>query len=102
MVRIGDVIVPPLADRDALEQIVATIERLAELQQVGFALQLDTKLAPHRAGAAVAAGEIVAFDLLDAGFRFNLSPYTAGVLVERDELAGIAHRHAWHGFGDRL
>ena len=55
---VGDVIVPPLADRDALEQIVAAEQRLAELHQIGFALQFDAELAAHRAGAAVAAGEI--------------------------------------------
>ena len=37
--RVGDVIVPPLADRDALEQIVAAIQRLPQLQQIGVALQ---------------------------------------------------------------
>ena len=36
---VGDVIVPALADRDALEQIVAAIQRLAELQHVGLALR---------------------------------------------------------------
>ena len=56
--RVGDVVVPPLADRNALEQIVAAIQRLAQLQQIGFALQLDAELPAHRAGAAVAADEI--------------------------------------------
>ena len=55
--RIGDVIVPALADRDALEQVVAAIERLPQLQQIGFALQLDAELAAHIARAAVAADE---------------------------------------------
>ena len=45
--RVGDVIVPPFADRDALEQIVAAIQRLPQLQQIGFALQLDAELTAH-------------------------------------------------------
>ncbi len=45
--RVGDVIVPPLADRDALVKIVATIKRLPQLHDVGVALQIDTELAAH-------------------------------------------------------
>ena len=56
--RVGDVIVPPLADRDALVQVVAAIERLAQLQQVAFAGKLDAELLAHDAGAAVAADQI--------------------------------------------
>ena len=59
-VGVGHVIVPPFADRDALEQIVAAIERLPQLQDVGLALQLDAELPCARAlDAAVAADEIL-------------------------------------------
>ena len=37
--RVGDVIVAALADRDALEEVVAAVERLAKLQDVAFALR---------------------------------------------------------------
>ena len=47
--RVGNVIVPPLADRNALKQIVASIQGLPELHQVGFALQLDAELPAHGA-----------------------------------------------------
>ena len=33
-VVVGDVVVAALADRDALEQVVAVIQRLAQLQQI--------------------------------------------------------------------
>ena len=57
--RVDDVIVAALADRDALEQLVAAVERLAKLQDVAFALQRDAELLAHGAGAAVAAGQIL-------------------------------------------
>ncbi len=57
--RVGNVVVPPLADRNALEQIVAAVQRLPQLQQIGVALQLDAELTAHVAGAAVAADEIL-------------------------------------------
>ena len=62
--RVGDVIVRgPVADRDALVQLVAAIERLAELQQVAVALQLDVELLAHPAAAAVAADQVVGGDV---------------------------------------
>ena len=60
---IGDVVVPPLADRDALEKIFAMIERLAQLQDVAFALQRDAELLAHQARAAVASDEVLRHDL---------------------------------------
>ena len=53
--RVGNVVVPPLADRNELEQIVSAVQGLAQLQQIGFALQLDADLAAHIARPAVAA-----------------------------------------------
>ena len=57
---VGHVIVPALADRDALVEVVAAVERLAQLQQVAFAAELDAELLAHGAAAAVAADQIVA------------------------------------------
>ena len=54
-VAVGHVIVPALADRDALVQVFAVVQRLAQLQQVGLAGELDAELLAHGAGAAVAA-----------------------------------------------
>ena len=45
---VDDVIVAALADRDAVEQLVAAVERLAKLQDVAFALQGDAELLAHR------------------------------------------------------
>ncbi len=56
---VGDVVVPPLADRDAFVELVAAEQRLAELQQVALAFERNAELLAHRAGAAVAADEIV-------------------------------------------
>ena len=55
---VGDVVVPALADGDALEQVVAAVQRLAELQDVAFAGQLDAELLADGAGAAVAADQV--------------------------------------------
>src|SRR5712692_1255218 len=62
VVAVGDVIVAPLAgavaDGDALEQLVAAIQRLAQLEYVVFAAQLDAELLAHGAPAAVAAHHV--------------------------------------------
>ena len=57
--RIGDMIVPAFADRDAFEQVVATIERLPQLQKIGFALQFDAELTAHVTRAPVAAHKVL-------------------------------------------
>jgi hypothetical protein len=38
-----------LADRNAIEEVVAAIQRLPELHQVRFTLQLDAELPAHGA-----------------------------------------------------
>ena len=92
-----------LADRDAVKQIVAAIQRLAQLQQIGFALQFDAELTAHRAVAAVAADQIIG---LEFGHRtvLILDPRTdgMGVLFERHEFAAIPDVHTGYGFGDFL
>ena len=59
---IGDVIVTPLADRDALVEVLAIVQRLAKLQDVGLAVELDAELPAHRARAAVAADQVLRRD----------------------------------------
>ena len=73
--RVGDVIVPAFADRDALKQIVATIQSLPQLQQIGFALQLDAELAAHIARSAVAADEILGAEFRRRGAAFDVRTY---------------------------
>jgi hypothetical protein len=101
-VGVGDVIVPSLADRNAVEQLVAAVQRLAELQDVALALQRDAELLANLAGAAVAAGEILRSD--DGGLAavVELCRYAVRILRERDELAAIAHRHVGIGVRHRL
>ena len=65
---IGDVIVPPpagpIADRQAVEQLVATEQRLPQAQQIAFAGKRDAEFLAHQARAAVAADEIGGADFL--------------------------------------
>src|ERR1700675_4315583 len=59
---VGDVIMAPfagtVADRDPVVEIVAAVQRLAQLQEVALAAQADAELVPYSARAAVAAYEI--------------------------------------------
>ena len=55
---VGHVIVAPFADRDALVELVATVERLAQRHDVAFALQRDAQLLADEARAAVATDQI--------------------------------------------
>src|SRR5207249_11808546 len=58
-----------LADGDALEQLVAAIQRLTQLEYVVLAAQLDAELLAHRAPAAVAAHHIRRADRADRAVR---------------------------------
>ena len=101
--RIGNVIVPAFADRDALEQVVAAIQRLPQLQQICFALQLDAELAPHIARSAVAADEILRLQLHGrAVATLHARAHGPCVLLEIEKFASVAHIHAGQGLGDRL
>ena len=60
---IRHVIMPALADRDALVEPVAAIEGLAQLEQIALAGEPDAELLAHRARAAVAAGEVARGDV---------------------------------------
>src|SRR6266481_8863467 len=59
---VGDVVMPPFAgtvpDRDPVIEIVAAVQRLAQLQEIALAAQADAELVPYSARAAVAAHEI--------------------------------------------
>ena len=98
-VLLGHVIVAAasraVADRNFVEQLVAAIERLAKRQHVRLAAQPDAERLSHRAGAAVAAGQVVA-------------AYGAGLAVGRahgdgDAVGGLLVRHIFgrpvHGHG---
>ena len=51
---VGHVIVAALADRDAFVEVLAVIQRLAQLLDIGLAVELDAELPAHQAAAAVA------------------------------------------------
>ena len=91
VLRVGDVIVAALADRNTLKQIVATEQRLTELHQVGFALQLDAELPAHGTAAAIAADEVVRAQRHITLFGLELCAHRAGVLLEGYELATVTH-----------
>ena len=102
---VGDMVVAaaagPGADRDFVEQVRAVKERLAELQEVAFAAQLDAEFLAHRAGAAVAADEIGGAEARCAAVPI---PHCRGdafpVLFKGQELAAVAHGHARQRLGD--
>jgi len=97
---VGDVIVAALADRDALEQLFAVVQRLAQLQHAVFvAGELDAELPAHRAVAAIAAGQIERVDL--GGLATEVADRgrdRACVLRKGEKLAAIAHGHARQAF----
>src|SRR5215467_10931005 len=60
---VGNVIVPTFSDRNALEQIFAIVQRLAQLQHAVFvAGEPDAELPAHRAVATVAADKVERLD----------------------------------------
>ncbi len=107
-VVVGDVIVPSLADRDAVEQLLAVMQRLAQLQHPVFvAGKLDAELLAHHAGAAVAADEIGRGDLRGlAGEVLHRRRDAVRILAERQQFMAEAHRNARqrlrHRFQERL
>src|SRR2546422_5462264 len=99
---VGDMVMPPfpgtVADRDALVEIVAAVQRLAQLQEVALAAQTDAELVPYSARAAVAANEIGGAQARDrTGAVADPRRHAGRVLLERQEFAAVAHRHAWQG-----
>ena len=107
-VVVGDVVVPTLADRDAIEQVLAIVQRLAQLQHPVFvAGELDAKRFPHHTRTAVAADEIGRSDFRGfAGEVLHRRRHAVGVLAERDEFMAVAHGDARqrlrHRFQERL
>jgi len=77
---------------DALKELVAAIERLAQLQDVALAAQRDAKLLAHEARAAVAADEIERADLRGrAGAAPHVRRDGCRVLFEVEKLAAVAN-----------
>src|SRR2546427_10958428 len=93
-------VMPPfpgtVADRDALVEIGAAVQRLAQLQEVALAAQADAELVPYSARAAVAANEIDGAQARDrTGAVADQRRHAGRVLLERQEFAAVAQRHAW-------
>src|SRR2546430_4593624 len=93
---VGDMVMVPfpgtVADRDALVEIVAAVQRLAQLQEAALAAQTDAELVPYSARAAVAAHEVggaQARDRTGAGPDPRRQP--PRVLLPRQEFATGAH-----------
>src|SRR5207249_3111061 len=92
-----------LADGDALEQLVAAIQRLTQLEYVVLAAQLDAELLAHHAPAAVAAHHIRRADRAARAVRVLHARGDPGfVLGKRLEPAAVAYRHRRQPLGDRL
>src|SRR3974377_858570 len=102
IMRVSYVVVPASADWNTLEQIVAAVKRLPQLQQIGFAGKFDAELPSHRTGATVAADEILCAQRDVTFGRLHARRDGAGVLRERKELAAVAYVQRGHGFGARL
>ncbi len=99
---IRHVIVPALADRDALIEPVAAVERLAQLEQIALAGEPDAELLAHRARAAVAAGKIARGDLGHAAGAAELCRDGIRMLGELEKFRAVAHRHRRQRLRDRL
>ena len=100
---VGHVIMPALADGDAFVEVFAIIERLPQLLQVGLAAELNAELTPHQAAAAVAADHIGGAQRgQSAVASLNLRRDRALILLERHELAPVAHRDARQRLRDRF
>src|SRR5436190_8169681 len=99
---VGDMVMAPFAgtvgDRDALVEIFAAVQRLAQLQEVALAAQTDAELVTYPARAAVAADEIGGAQARDrTGAVADPRRHAGRVLLKRQELAAVAHRHARQG-----
>ena len=107
---VGDVIVAAfpraVAERDPVEQLVAAVERLAQPQQSALAAQRDAELLAHGARAAIAADEVGGAELENPAIGAHVRGDAGPILLERQEIAAVAHAHAWqrlgHGFQQRL
>ena len=100
---VRDVIVTPLADRNAFIEIIAIVERLPKLLNVGFAVELDVERPAHQAIAAVATDHVCG---THRGRRviagLDLRRDRVLILSERHELAAVAHGDARQRLRDRL
>ena len=91
-VGVDEIVVPPPAGDDLLVEIVGAEDHLHQLADAPLAFQLDAGLLAHRAGAAVAAHEIAAAQLLrHAGSGARLHRHALVVLGEVLQPAAVAH-----------
>src|SRR5256885_4029389 len=107
VVAVGNVIVAPpagpLADGEALEQVVAAIQRLAQLQYVVLPAQLDAELLAYGAPAAVAAHHIRRADRAARAVRVLDAHGDDGIVLgKRLEPATVAYLYRGQPLGDRL
>ena len=90
---VGHVIVAPFPDRDALIELLATVERLAQRHDVALALQANAQLLANEARASVATDEIASADLgCPAADVYHPRFDAKLILRERQKLAAVAHR----------
>ena len=100
---VGKLIVTPLSRHDAFVEVVRPEDHLDEIADSSTALEPDAQLLADRAGATVAARQIVAAQrLLAAIHGADVNRHAALVLREVHELAAVAHRHVGRRFGDFL
>ena len=91
-VGVDEIVVPPLAGDDLPVELVGAEDHLHQLADAPLAFQLDAGLLAHRAGAAVAADEIAAAQLLArAGSGAGLHRHALVVLDEILQPAAVAH-----------
>ena len=95
-VIVGDMIVPTLTDRDAIEEALAVMQRLPQLQHTVFiAGQLYSELLAHHAGAAIAADQIGRADRRShAGKILYRRGHGTRVLRERQQFVAVAYCYA--------
>ena len=93
------VVVPALADRDRIEQLIRPEEGLVDLPDAALAFELDAELLAHRARATVAADEISGAHRLVAG---ETTDTPSASCVKDEQFTAEAHRDVRHLLGDRF
>src|SRR5262245_13152841 len=100
---IGDVIMATLADRDALVEVFAIIERLPQLLDVGLTVELDAELPAYQAVATVAANHVGGAQRGGGAVASSdLRRDRILILLERHELATVADTDARQSLSDRF
>src|SRR5207247_9328994 len=92
---VGHMLMPASANWHALIEIFAIIKRLAQLLDVGLAVELDAELPAHEAAPAVATDHIGSAQHDGRAIAaLGLGRHAILVLLEGDELATVAQRDA--------